>query len=240
MESDSISKLIEDIYRARGIDAAAITLSPSQIAKGLSLVNVNFPPAYESEFWPDVMRVEERTVAAGPCILFSTAGENEIGAIDAETGVTLKDPRIYPDAEIVRKVNIYSRTIWFGDEIIGEGAKVWLRFRPPVPEFCTTAWSGATAYTVGSLVWLSTTGQTYRALLDGTNKAPATETTYWAKVAVPKIFWQFLVLRCSASMMSEEDGRGSQFNAAKDELERTQGIQIDAQQRAGRFAIAQF
>ena len=68
-------------------------------------------------------------------------------------------------------------------------AVVWLEFRKPAPEFTGTAWSGTKAtYALNELVYLSSSGQCYKALVAGasnTNKNPASETTYWEVVSFP-------------------------------------------------------
>lgn len=232
----TISSLINDIYRAGGIEPSVLTLTPSQLSRALVMVNVEIPNIWESEWWPDIMLVEKRTVATGPLIDFCTSGQTEIGGIDSENGISIENPLYNPAAQRI-KCNVQAGVIYFGDGMTVAGDEVWLKFRPPAPEYSLTAWSNATAYSVGDLVWLSSTGHTYRCIQGGTNKAPATETTYWVVVGVPQAFYNYLVLRVSAYRMREEDGQGAQYNRAREELERVQGSVIDGQERGSRRAI---
>jgi hypothetical protein len=232
----TIASVIDAIFQAAGIDPAALPLSASQKAWALSKVNTELPKAWESEWWPGVLAVEERTIATGMLIAFETAGATRIGAIDADNGVFLVDPRTNRDAQLVKGCTIYNETLYFSDPSLSVGDKVWMRFRPPCPTYTLTVWSGATAYVAGDLAYVAATGHTYEALQAGTNKAPATETTYWRVVGVPEIFKNWLALRISALRMREEDGQGQQFGLANEELDRMKGTLIDAQFRGSRRA----
>jgi len=232
----TIKQVIDGIWQASGVDPEALPLSASQKTWALSKVNTELPKAWESEQWPALMLVEERTIVTGMLIAFVTTGANEIGAIDADNGVFLVDPRTNRDAQPVKHCTIYDESLYFSDPDLAVGSKVWLRFRPPCPTYSLTVWSGATTYAAGDLVWVSATGHTYRALQASTNKAPATETAYWVAVGVPDIFKNWLALRISALRMREEDGQGQQFGLANEELDRLRGTLIDAQFRGSRRA----
>lgn len=238
MKVRTITSLIEDVYRAIGIEPTQTELSASQKARVLSLVNIEMPRVWESEWWPDLMVVEERTVEAGPLVSFSATGKTTIGAIDAENGLFNEDPRFNPAAVPLKNVQIFNETLCLGDDETVAGDTVWAKFRRPAPVYTLTAWSSATAYAAGDLVWVG--GHTYKALQAGTNKDPSNQAAYWELTGVPEVFFNYLVLKCSAARMTEADGRGTQFNAAREELERIQGTLIDAQDKGPRRATARF
>lgn len=234
MKTISIKRVVDAIWQAAGVDPEAVPLSASQKAWALSKVNTEMPQAWEAEWWPGLMAVEARVIAAGPKIDFVTAGQTEIGAIDADNGIFEEDPRTTLNPKRVACCTIYGDAIWFRDAAFAAGRTVYLRFRPPCPTFTLTAWSGSTAYVAGDLVWVAATGHTYKALQSGTNKAPATETTYWSVVGFPAAFEGWMALHVSALRMREEDGAGRQIGHAKQELDRLRDALVEAQERRSR------
>jgi hypothetical protein len=236
MKTVTIARVIDSIWQACGVDPAATPLSSSQKAWALSKVNTELPKAWDREWWPDLMLVEQRTIATGPCIAFVTAGQTEIGAIDADNGIFESDPRVTMNPMRVSCATLYGGVIWFKDSAFEAASTVWLRFRPPCPTFSLTVWSNSTAYVAGDLVYVAATGHTYVALQSGTNKAPATETTYWAVVGFPAIFENWMALHISALRMREEDGAGRQMGWAGAELDRLSDTLVDAQEHRSRRA----
>jgi hypothetical protein len=238
MRVRTIIALIEDVHRATGIEPSVTALTDSQKARVLALVNTEMPRIWESEWWPDLMVVEERTVAAGPLVAFAQTGKTTIGAIDAENGIFSEDPRFNPAAIPLKNIQIFNEQLCFGDGVTAAGDTVWVKFRPPVPVFSLVVWSPATSYVAGDLAFSGS--NTYRAIQAGSNKAPASNADYWTVVGVPDVFYTYLALKCSAARMTEADGRGFQFNAANNELERIQGTLIDAQNRGQRKVLGRF
>lgn len=234
MKTITIKRAIDAIFQAAGLDPDANELTDSQKTWALSKVNTELPRAWEAEWWPGLMTVEQRTIATGPCITFVTSGQTEIGAIDAENGVFEEDPRINLDATRVTGCAIYNDTLWFRNTAYAAADLVWLRFRPVCPTFSLTVWASGTAYVVGDLCYVEATGHTYRSIQNGTNKAPATETAYWTVVGFPAMFEGWIALHVSALRMREEDGAARQLGHATAELDRLRDTLVDAQERRSR------
>lgn len=234
MKAITLKRAIDSIFKACGIDPDALPLTDSQKAWALSKVNTELPRAWEAEWWPNLMLVESRTLAAGPKIAFVTTGLTEIGAIDVDNGIFEDDPRINLDPSRVTGCTIYEDAVWFRNPAFPAGVAVYLRFRPVCPTFTLTVWAIGTAYVAGDLVYLAATGNTYKALQSGTGKNPATETTFWVVVGFPAMFEGWLALHVSSLRMREEDGASRQMAHAENELDRLRETQVEAQERRSR------
>lgn len=61
----------------------------------------------------------------------------------------------------------------------------WVEFRRRPPVFDSRVWSATEAVVAGMIRYVPTTGDCWLALQASTNKAPATEPTYWSRVLFP-------------------------------------------------------
>jgi hypothetical protein len=84
---------------------------------------------------------------------------------------------------------------------------------------------------------VTSTGQSYKALLTSTNKSPVSETTYWEEVGFPHFLLTFVKHAVAADLMQSEDGRAKEQGKAAAELERLYDVKMEAQgqQRQARF-----
>lgn len=168
-------------------------------------------------------------------ILFEQPNETIIYRIDCNTGVFDKDPRIYSDAGRMQDVRLLD------DRIVVEDAlapvQPWIRFQTVPPEFSWTDWAAGTAYAIGDLVYVSSTGNTYKALLTSTGKDPTSETSYWAEVGFPHFLLTYVKHAISGDLMHEDEGRYKEQATAEGELERMYDVLQEAQgqQRRAKF-----
>lgn len=82
---------------------------------------------------------------------------------------------------------------------------VWVHYRPTAPKLTLTAWDDAKYYEVGAVVYRENAnedGDSYRALLAGTNKDPLTEPAYWAVQSVPQIIAEAVKLAAQATRLA--------------------------------------
>ncbi len=125
----------------------------------------------------------------------------EARTIGEVAGVYYDDPRKTGNPRPVK--------YWLGPEgILVEAAaptKVWVEFRSECPVFTTTAWATAADYTIGDIVYLSTTGQCYRALVDGSANNPASSPTAWVVVPFPKILARYVKEAVKADALREDE-----------------------------------
>lgn len=131
---------------------------------------------------------------------FEQSGKTEIGEIK---GVWDADPRVDSAAQEVNW-SLENNGIVVTDDVTA----VWIRYnkRPAVLEKAAT-WSSATTYVAGDLVTYESTTvrlNVYKALQGGTNKNPATETTYWELFKIPMLFDEALVEWTSSELLKTD------------------------------------
>jgi hypothetical protein len=160
-------------------------------------------------------------------ILFEQPDETIIHRVDCNAGVFDKDPRVYRDAGRMTHVRLLD------DRIVVEDNEApiqpWIRFQTTPPEFSWTAWSAATAYAIGDLCYVASTGHTYKALLTSTNKDPVSETTYWEEVGFPNFLLRYVKHAVASDLMHEDDGKYKEQATAEGELERMADALQEAQ-----------
>lgn len=193
--------------------------------KSLVDSNVGQTPVYAADtaYWHRVLATDVFV----RYIEFQQDGETEIESIDTQNGVFDRDPRIYRDAGRVHDVYLLDDKVLIEAE--NAPTQPWIRFRTVCPEFSMTAWSGSTAYTIGDLCYLASTGDTYKALQASTNQNPYTELAYWEPVHFPELFKKYVKHACAADLMMEDEGKYKQEGKAQAELERLQDVRIDQQ-----------
>lgn len=87
------------------------------------------------------------------------------------------------------------------------GARVYVTFRKPAPQFTSTAWASATAYAVGNLVYDDATGECYKAIQAGTGQA-VTVAAYWSRVEFPARLKNFVTIAAYADGLRGDDQTG--------------------------------
>jgi hypothetical protein len=101
--------------------------------------------AYEHDFWPRLMRIEERTLQEHAdgfrYVAWAQAGRTAIGAVDAERCLWARDPRVHTGERAFSGVAVTAEGVVAPAGVAGA---VFLRFRPEPPTFAST--DGATAF----------------------------------------------------------------------------------------------
>lgn len=267
------TKLVyEDIVRLSGRDPDTAALTATQKANIAGRINDRLLEAWEAEFWPDLMLVEQReyretydaaanystgeevysggtyweslqdgnvgnTPSSSPTwwvevdddfvrtIAFDQDGETVIGSVDAQQCVFGKDPRVYRGADLISDVSVYDNSILVSAQTAPY--QPWVKFRPVCPEFSLTDWAIGTSYSIADLVYVASTGHTYKALQASTGKDPVSETAYWEVVGFPKIFRVFVKHAVNADLTQEDEGRGREEQIAQRELDRLRDVQFE-------------
>lgn len=278
----TVKKVYEDIVRLSGLDPSTAGLTATQNAVIAELINDRLQEAWEAEFWPDLLLVEQReyretwsaainysedeevyydgeyyisladsNVGKQPdtetawwevieetlqrTIDFEQEGETVIGDVDAQQCVFGKDPRLYRDCDRIADVSVYSRQILVRADYAP--VQPWIRFRPVCPELSLTEWSASTAYSIGDLCYLASTGQSYKALQASTNYDPESQTAHWEVVGFPKMFRTYVKHACNADRMQEDKARAQERGLAEEALDRLRDLDFE---QSGNRRFAQF
>lgn len=189
--------------------------------KSLQDANVGKQPDTETTWWEKIDDGFIRT------ILFEQPDETVIYRIDCNAGVFDKDPRIYRDAGRMEHVRLLDDRIIVEDD--QAPIQPWIRFQTVPPEFSWTDWAAGTDYAIGDLVYVSSTGHTYKALLTSTGKNPVSETTYWEEVGFPHFLLKYIKHAVASDLMHEDEGKWKEQKTADDELERMYDVLQEAQ-----------
>jgi hypothetical protein len=86
---------------------------------------------------------------------------------------------------------------------------------------------------VEDLAYVAADLKCYRALAATTGEAPGSTPEKWAEVGIPKMFGEYLRLRCRADAASDDEGKWKSMAEAEAELDRLRanylvGSQADA------------
>jgi len=92
--------------------------------------------------------------------------------------------------------------------------RVWVQFRMRPPEYSTSEWASGTAYAIGDVVYVDSTGQCYMAVDASTGEDPTSATDYWTVQDVPFVLVNFLKRATYADLLVED---GQESKAEKQE-----------------------
>lgn len=147
-----------------------------------------------------------------PYILFNELGQTPIGEV----------LHIYDREPNGRQNPIELKYLIAEDRVIiadssYAGGNVFVQFALPLPVYTSAAYSAATAYSAGDLVFYAPTGECYRALFDTTGDLP-TDAEYWLRQRAPHFLAEYLKSHAYSETLSE-DGQmdKSSFHLAKAE-----------------------
>lgn len=183
--------------------------------------NVGQDPDVAITWWSEVGDSFLRTID------FQQEGETEIGAVDLGNCLFDKDPRINRFAGLVQNVMFYEDGILVNSD--EAPARPWVWFRPVVPEFSLTDWSGSTSYVAGDLCYYATSGESYKALRANTNKNPYSETADWEPVDFPAFLKTYIKYGAHADFVMDPVEQGRAEARAQGELESLEERIVDQQ-----------
>jgi len=189
----------------------------------ISLVdsNVGMNPITETSSWSAVGDTFLRTID------FRQTGENEIGAVDLEACIYEDDPRLNPTVGALGEISFYGEAILVATDTAPYVP--YLRYRPITPEYSLTEWSAATDYAIYDVVYLASTGTSYRALQSSTDKSPDSETEYWVPVDFYSFLRTYIKYAVHADWLIDMESKGRMMARADEELSRLEDSLIDQQ-----------
>jgi len=183
--------------------------------------STNKNPASETDYWEEQDELD-RYVA------LDQTGETEIHAVRR---AAKRNPRVsdYPD---FLEVGLSKNGIQF-DTLAP--SRPYLEFKRPPPRFTRTAWSEATTYAKGALVYVASTGQCYESLQAANlNKNPTSETSWWTVQTFPTLFFDW-IRRAAKVDALREDGEETkadrQESAAYEKLANLYDVKTAAQKQ---------
>jgi len=228
MRTVNFSTILFEGIQLSGLDRHNI--GDETFAQFRDFANQRLRMAWESQDWPDIMRVAQLTVTATTgtvtAAIPADAGEM-LNCYDQDPLLTTKAQplsyRIYNDGSVVKLV--------FGSD----PSTVWGEYRVKKPELLGDIWSSALAYSIGSQAYFDSGSNTGTAMpipgkphygdfyecLEATTaeQSPFTHPTKWLKKEVPYIFGTFVSrgmfsdwlrseLQIEASQIAEQEAQG--------------------------------
>ena len=166
-------------------------------------------------------------------IEFAQSGETEIGTV---FGVCDKSPRLVRNpAELHYQLDgSYIR-------VLDAVPYAWVSYRQKCPLLYGDTWASG-SYAVGDQVYYETatlSGDFYRCIAAATTEAP-TDTTKWVKLAIPRIFYRYLVQAIYTDYLPG-DGQNEKRNAEESVAQRLladqQFVAMQQQQQAPGFTV---
>lgn len=217
------------VGRRLGFDPAGDAAWSTEKVFLTDMVNKAYRMAWEHWPWRQLMTITEETPTTHGSVTGAmyVVRENSTRTLDYVESVWSADPRATGNA-----VNVPYRQesdgLYFYS---GHPSTVWVRFRDEAPEFTSTDWVTATAYVIGDLVYVSTTGQVYKCLEAHTSGALATDLAAdkWVAVEVWKFLKQPVIEGVLAFRAADEKRAGTRrlmmAETVRDELEQELKIQ---------------
>ena len=185
MRTLTFSAVLNGVAQLTGIDRD--NLSTSEFRRIRDLADGRLGLAWESEYWPELLRVESATVSSSDSVetapVPSTAGEILEVYNKNPRQTTQADPvawSLYEDGTS-RYINLRSST-----------TPVYVEHRILRPNLTGDVYSSATAYSSGDQVYFS--GQFYDANTSiSASESPTSASSKWDVVKVPFIFQAYLI-----------------------------------------------
>jgi len=144
--------------------------------------------AWDTERWPDLVRVESAVV--------TTTSDISTAPYPTTAGMILqvyqKDPRATTNA-IPVGYSLYDTGTAQQIVLSDNDTPVYVEFAITRPSFTGDTYSASTDYAVDDQVYYSTTGQFYDMTTDAAAGTVPTDTTKWTVVSTPKIFENYLI-----------------------------------------------
>jgi hypothetical protein len=157
-------------------------------------------------------------------IKFRVSGQREIGDVDVGDCLFREDPRVSLKPGLVDGVRLHYDGIlapaWAPDE-------PWVKWRRPAPEVSWTEWGAGTAYSIGDLAYVTSTGMCYRANAATTGESPPDTPAVWAPVWVPAFLRRYVVHGAFADGVLEREERYKEEAIAAAELESLEDRLVD-------------
>lgn len=214
------------LVRAMGMNPQTTNFNDEELGRHADVINNRVRFGYEAEFWPLEMSVLE--VTFGPneprLVLFEDPEREErIGMLDLNAAVYAEHPD-YKDVAPIQGV----RFVRGG--IVIQGAvpeTVYVRYRPPTPEFSLRPWDTGQLYFAGDLAYVPNEGDCYRALTETGAERPNEFPEIWEKVVFPEFLLNYVRYGAHADLLSEDVAKRQSATYAEAELERLRDLFLE-------------
>jgi len=182
----------------------------------VTYLNDGLRHAYQAAFWPEITKVEQRTLDADGVLNFSEDGKTDIDAVEsihATEAAAIQGASRLPFCETPGGFTISG---------VGAGATPFVRLRPYPPRLTRMDWKPEATYYANDTAYSAVTGTCYRSLKEQAGNDPdGDDGTNWEAVEIPLMFTGYL--KVFAAMQNAEferkyDEAGRRDSAAKDEL----------------------
>jgi hypothetical protein len=212
MRTATYKNIRNGVLQKMGIDAAQ-PIIPSQAAALAEYIASALESVWGHYDWPDTT-VSETLAPVGTVLSYGTSIGQILRITDKEPSTSrLVQTFTFEENSTSTEANITDSRYTAGED-------VFVKYRRPIPRFTSTAYSAATAYSPGDVVYDDSTGDCYLCILASTGNPP-TDDTYWVRQRIPAIFAQYLKFSAVADTL-EEDGQydksGVQLTKAEIEL----------------------
>jgi hypothetical protein len=167
--------------------------------------------AYQQQWWTRLCPLVERDVTDDDGLYVPYVGDDFL-FIDAVNAVYRDDPRVSGTNTSIRFA-LSDRGIEL--PIDAPDTTVFVHYRVAAPKGTKVAWSNATAYRLGDVVYSG--GETYVCIQAHTNQAVSVA-TYWAKQLWPEFLLRYLTLAGAADWFWQngDSERAAQYSARAD------------------------
>lgn len=153
----------------------------------------------EHIFWPRLTWTDARTVSSSNgahSIDYAESGLSELRHIEA---IYRQDPTVELNPQTMRYRLTQSGVSLFDNP----PDTVYVRYRMAAPQLTRVAWSDATAYSPGDVVYWSSTGDCYLCLVGHTNQMPS-DVTYWERQVIPAFLREHARTLAFALLLGED------------------------------------
>lgn len=137
--------------------------------------------AWEHYPWPEVVRIDELTVAAD--LLNATPWYSAV------MGIWKADPEVYPNAPKINYALTHTGILLEPEAAV----PVYVQYKALVPKLEGDDLVEGTGYAVGDRVYDDTTGDFYLVIQATTGVEEVTDTDYFERVEIPRFFALFMV-----------------------------------------------
>ena len=185
MRTLTFSSVLNGVAQLAGLDRD--NLSTSEFRRIRDLADGRLGLAWESEYWPELIRVESATVTASDSV--------ETAPVPAAAGEVLdvynKNPRATVSAVPV-SWSLYEDGTSRYVNLRSTDTPVWLEYRVARPNLTGDAYNSSSSYAAGDQVYFG--GQFYDSNTSvSVSESPSSASSKWDVVKIPFIFQAYLI-----------------------------------------------
>jgi hypothetical protein len=233
----TFKSVYERILRLMEYDPATWPGSAGQQELVADLATQALREAWHNAIWSSIRSLEERTVETdaddNKYIPFAETG---LDTIDHVFAITRSDPRAN---KAPMELHFWVSARGFEVARLAP-ATAFVQYRVRPPQLTRVAYSGATTYAEGDLVYDATSGDCYRSLVGSNTGNAVSSATHWERQRIPEFLSEY-VRRATFAELLRNDGRGDRADIeagrAFSELERTLIAEESQQQQEPQLRI---